>query len=494
MKNVMKTLRCRCCGWDWMVSVRGGAGLLAGMLAVLLTGCCGDREDTEVRAPAPVTNSVRSATAASRAMILAVHSGSGRIDEEIRQAQEQVRNGHLPQVALERLGWLFVGKARESFDPGYYTLAEHCALVLDAAQPGAPEAVLLRGHALQSQHRFNEAEPLARQLVKSRGLPSDHGLLGDILADVGRVDEAVAAYQAMLDLKPDPQGYARASHVRWVKGDLEGAIELMRMAVAGVSSREGESAAWMHTQLARYLWQVGQDEPAARSIAGALALRPEFAPALHLRGKMLLAQGQVAGAVQALARAAQLNPLPEYQWALAESFQAAGREAEAKTQAELVIRRGRAADPRACSLYLATCRQQPELAVRLARQELRERADILTHDALAWALATAGDVVEARKHLQQALAQGTRDARLALHAGVILGLAQATDESRRWLAQAQASRAQLLPSEQARLDEALALAVAPAGPRPGAGPIPGPAAPPALQISSAPISGAVQEP
>ncbi len=473
-----------------MASVRGSAGLIA----VMLSGGCGDRDENEVRSPVPSTNTIRSATVSSRALILAAHSGAGRIDEQIRQAQDQVRNGRLPEVALERLGWLFVGKARESFDPGYYTLAEHCALVLDSAQPGASEAVLLRGHALQSQHRFNEAEPLARQLVNCRGLPSDYGLLGDILADVGRVDEAIAAYQSMLDLKPDPQGYARAAHVRWLKGDLDGAIELMRMAVAGVSSREGESAAWMHAQLARYLWQLGQDEPAARAIAGALALRPEFAPALLLRGKMLLAQGQVPSAIESLARAAESNPLPEYQWALADALRAGGREAEAKAPAELLLRRGRASDPRACSLYLATHRQQPELAVRLARQELRERADVLTHDALAWALAAAGEGAEARTHLEKALVHGTRDARLALHAGIILGLSQATEESRRWLNQAQASRVQLLPSEQTRLDEALALAAAPARPRAEPIRVAGPAVPPAPQISSAPISGAVQEP
>ena len=35
---------------------------------------------------------------------------------------------------VEKLGWSFVEKARESFDPGFYKLAEQCALCLDSKQ------------------------------------------------------------------------------------------------------------------------------------------------------------------------------------------------------------------------------------------------------------------------------------------------------------------------------------------------------------------------
>jgi hypothetical protein len=61
-------------------------------------------------------------------------------------------------------------------------------------------------------------------LVSQRGLAFDYGLLGDILVDVGRVDEAARAYQTMLDLKPDPQGYTRGRRIRWLKGDLTGRL------------------------------------------------------------------------------------------------------------------------------------------------------------------------------------------------------------------------------------------------------------------------------
>src|SRR5262245_62021069 len=119
------------------------------------------------------------------AWLLAPHEGKGRLDDEIRKCQVQLRAGTNLKIALERLGWLFISKAQESFDPGFYKLAEQCALSLDTHEPGNFEAMLLRGHALQNQHRFKEAEPLARELTANRGLPVDYGLLGDVLMEQG---------------------------------------------------------------------------------------------------------------------------------------------------------------------------------------------------------------------------------------------------------------------------------------------------------------------
>src|SRR5437016_4802796 len=65
-------------------------------------------------------------------LALAPHTGSGRVDREIIRLQNEVRAGKNADISLERLGWSFVAKARESFDAGYYKLAEQCALALDA--------------------------------------------------------------------------------------------------------------------------------------------------------------------------------------------------------------------------------------------------------------------------------------------------------------------------------------------------------------------------
>ena len=124
-------------------------------------------------------------------------------------------------------------------------------------------------------HRFKEAEPLARALVAQRGAPFDYGLLGDVLMEIGRLDEAIGAYQKMMELKPDLHAYARAAHVRWLKGDVTGAVEAMRMAADATSPQDAESAAWSHTRLALYQFQAGHAEDAHKTCEVLVALAVE---------------------------------------------------------------------------------------------------------------------------------------------------------------------------------------------------------------------------
>ena len=49
----------------------------------------------------------------------------------------------------------------------------------------------------------------------------------------------IEAYQKMADLKPCLQAYTRIAHVRWLKGDLEGAIEVAEEAAGTGTARPG---------------------------------------------------------------------------------------------------------------------------------------------------------------------------------------------------------------------------------------------------------------
>ena len=416
------------------------------LLALTLTSCAR-------KTPPPATMNeesplpLRATAPGPLALALAPHNGDGPVDKEIRRFQEQVRNGQNRSAALEQLGWAFVAKARGSFDTGFYKLAGSCAEVLDSESPGCPEALLLRGHVLQNLHHFKQAESLARELVARRGLSFDYGLLGDALMEQGRIKEAVAAYQSMVDGRPDLQSYSRIAHIRWLTGDLEGAIEMSRAAVSASSPNDADSAAWANSRLAGLELQAGDADSARRACEASLKLRLAYPPALLLRGKMLLAQNAADAAILDLEHAAQQNPLPEYQWTLAEALRAGGRNQEAEL-VELRLRsHGAMNDPRTFSLYLATRGEDAGLAVRLAEQEFEQRKDVFTHDALAWAFAAAGRLEEARTHMDCALAEGTKDARLFFHAAVIATRTGRIEDATNWFASAATMMNLMLPSE-----------------------------------------------
>jgi tetratricopeptide (TPR) repeat protein len=353
------------------------------------------------------------------AIALVPHQGDEPIDREIRRLQSEAQSGTKGIETVKRLGWAFVGKARSSYDPGFYKLAEQCALCVRSTQPNDADALLLQGHILDSLHQFKEAESVARKLVAIRNDSSDYGLLGDVLMEQGRLDEAIILYQKMTNLRPDLQAYTRIAHMRWLKGDLEGAIEAMQMVVAAGGSGEPEATAWAYARLGSYQFQAGDIEAAAKSASIALQFRANCAPALLLRGRILLAQNKTSAAIESLQHAAALTSLPEYQWVLADALREIGDSSAAEELESRLLNSGAANDARTFALYLITRGEQTQQALTLAQRELSIREDIFTLDTVAWTLKANNRLSEARYYSEKSLKEGTQDARLFYHAGAI---------------------------------------------------------------------------
>ena len=383
---------------------------------------------------------------------LAPSAGSSENDREIARLQIEVRASVDARPALEQLGYRFVARARRTNDAGDYTLAERTADCLTSRYPDAPAALLLKGHVLHQLHRFAEAEQIARRLVATREFVLDYGLLGDALMDQGRLTEAAAAYQKMIDLKPYYQSYTRAAHLRWLKGDVDGAIELTGLAIQAASPRDPDSVAWAYTRLAGFELQRGRFDRADEAIGAALKYQPDYAGALLTRGRLLLAQQRAAEAVAPLQRAAALNPLPEYQWVLADTLRLLDRGEEADRIEGTLVASGAQSDPRTLALFLATRQIRTTDAVAAVERELQARSDAFTVDALAWALNAAGRLEEADSAMARALATGIEDGRLFMHAAVIADRRGDTGAARQWAAKAHSLAATLFPSEITQLD------------------------------------------
>src|SRR5260221_4712054 len=129
----------------------------------------------------------------------------------------------------------------------------------------------------------------------------------------------------MINLRPDLQSYTRVANIRWLKGDLQGATEVMQMAVTAGSPREADPTDWAYTRLGIYELQADNIEDAAKSAGIALQFAENYAAALLLRGRILLAQGKAVEAIESLQPATILTSLPEYQWTLADALREAGK-------------------------------------------------------------------------------------------------------------------------------------------------------------------------
>jgi tetratricopeptide (TPR) repeat protein len=324
--------------------------------------------------------------------------------------------------------------------------------VSDARFGATAESRLLRGHAVENMHRFHEAEAIARGLAAEEAMPASLALLSDALMEQGRLAEAIEALQRMANLQPGAAALSRIAHVRWLTGDLTGAIQAMESAARATSPQDAETSAWMLARLAGFYLQAGRIDAAQNAADAAAKHAPDFPPAFLARGRALLAAKQYEAAIVALRRAAELNPLPEYQWWLADALRAGGQPAEA-VAVELALKtRGAASDPRTLALFLATRREDAATAVKLARDEMENRGDVFTHDAFAWALAASGDHAGAEVESRAALAEHTADARIYFHAGVIAAARGQREAAEKFFAQARLLAAALTPSEHAMLD------------------------------------------
>jgi tetratricopeptide (TPR) repeat protein len=85
----------------------------------------------------------------------------------------------------------------------------------------------------------------------------------------------------MLDLRPgNSAGVTRAAYLRELFGDVDGALELMDMALYSTSPSEVEDAAWILTQMAHLQLSVGKLADAEKSLQQALTLFPGYHYAL----------------------------------------------------------------------------------------------------------------------------------------------------------------------------------------------------------------------
>jgi len=358
---------------------------------------------------------------AAKALALASSQGGSRINNLIIQAQGQAKlnPGKIDPWII--LGRLWVRKARETTDPGFYLNANACADVALEIVPDDRLALGLRGLVLLNDHKFEEARALSQKIAdRSPDDPTVYANLSDALLELGRFDEAASAVQRMVDLKPNLPSYSRAAYVRWLQGDAHGAKKIVRLAIgAGGDSRDPEPQAWVLVQAATIFWHEGDYAGAAQGLEMVSTLVPDYPPAMVLEGRLALAKNDPKRAVELFEKAHKASPLVETAWLLGDARTLAGDVKGADDAYAIVEKDGRLTDGRTLALFFATKNKNAKEALSLAEAERKVRGDLYTDDALAWALYRNARFADAKVAIDRTLFHGTKDARLLYHSGAI---------------------------------------------------------------------------
>ena len=202
-----------------------------------------------------------------------------------------------PQLTAQ-LGLALLQQVRETGDASLYLQAERAfddALALD---DGQIDALVGQGVLALARHDFPAALTWAE---RARAInPFRAAIVGiqvDALVELGRYEEAVAAAQEMVDLRPDLQSYSRVSYVRELHGDVEGAIEAMAAAVQA-GGPGAESTAWTTVQLGHLYFNHGDLRAAQKAYRTAAQQRPGYAYAEAGLAKVDAARGRTPWATQ----------------------------------------------------------------------------------------------------------------------------------------------------------------------------------------------------
>jgi tetratricopeptide (TPR) repeat protein len=252
-----------------------------------------------------------------------------------------------------------------------------------------------------------------------------HGVLTDAQIELGEYGEAVKACDKMLSIRPDLRSYARASYLRELHGDLDGAIAAMRMACdAGVAGQE--SRAWALYQLGMLYLQQGKPDTAVFIFKGILEERPNYAYATAGLAQVNSAKKNYTEAIGLFQQAYKIVPDHGFIEQLAEVYRAADKAKLADSTAQEVLKtfgqheQGGWNINREFAMFCAHHDLNLAAALKRAKSEYAARPnniDVL--ETYAWALYKNGQAQEAAPLIEQAMQLNTRRATLSYHAGMI---------------------------------------------------------------------------
>ncbi len=348
-------------------------------------------------------------------------------EQSVATAQKEIAKKPDQAMGYNHLAIALSRRARETSDVTYYAQAEDALKKALQIAPGSMESEKIGVWLLLGRHEFPAALVAAKALIKKN--PDDvlvYGFLTDANAELGNYDDAENAAQWMLNLHPgNLPGLTRASYLRELFGDVDGAYELMDMALQATPPTETEDCAWILSQMGHLRYVEGRTDDADKILKQALTIFPGYHYALGNLAKVRLAQKRYEEAVTLLRQRYQAAPHAENLYDLAEALKLTGRgdeagkafaEFETKSLAESARKDN---SSRELVFYYADYANRPARALEVAKQELSWRRDVYTLDAYAWALHVNGQDAEARKRIESALAVGTRDSKILQHAGEI---------------------------------------------------------------------------
>ena len=351
-------------------------------------------------------------------------------------------------------------RVRATEDPSHYAGIERELAAARRLEPDSPAVALGYGELAMSRHHFRDG---LRFGLRARRLAPDSvrplGLIADAQIELGRYAAAERTLQRLVELKPSIAAYTRISYFRELHGDIDGAVDAMRLAVSAAGSKPSDSLD-VRVLLGFLELAAGRTEAGERIFRDALRVRPGHAKALDGLADVEMAKGRPRAALARWRKLSAAVPSPHYAGDVIELSQAFGLRDDARRAIERVrmLERRLAAAGSNVATEAAVFEADygsPARALAMARRAYAEAPAVQRADALGWALTRSGRPAEAIRYAPEAMRLGTPEPTFLYHGAIAAKEAGQSALARRWLRRLLAENPGFSPLLEPRAERAL---------------------------------------
>jgi tetratricopeptide (TPR) repeat protein len=373
---------------------------------------------------------IRAADAATAASATSARAAAQELQThnlDIAFYEKRVREDTTSAADLSQLALLYLQRARETGEYEDYLHAEDAARrSLSLRSSHNIKTYALLASALLAQHRFAEALDAAQKLDSLDEPSATHrALLGEVQLELGMYDDARGSFASLGNGGVDLTVVARIARFDEITGKREAARRLLFRAVRAAQSRTGmprEQLAWFYLRYGDLALRAGHLGEAETAFRGGLAVFPQDYRLLGAMARLEAARHEWKHAIEYGDRAIATVLDPVTLGVMSDAYTALGDTARASEFAramEVAVLGQPGPLHRAWGLFLLDHDQRVDEVADRVREELRTRRDVYGYDLMGWALHKQRRDAEAEHNALIALSQGTEDALLYYHAGMI---------------------------------------------------------------------------